>query len=208
MTKFLLIILFVMGSAHAQKIEGTANVAPGDKLTYKFTYGGNSVSFQEIITSVTPDEIKGEIVMLDRKIEFQGQSMGVILKEISIANGQALNFKTSVKMFDANTALNDKWENIFTVVLDSFTVDMKTQHKADKFEKIKLQFNEFNALRISQSGTIQGKQNDKEFRGTESSKYWIGVVNGVQLMLRREYQNSFGDKTIVELTDAQLTGAK
>jgi hypothetical protein len=197
-----------MGSAQAQKIEGTANVAPGDKLTYKFTFGGNSVSFQTTITTVTSDEVKGEIVMLDRKIEFQGQSMGVISKEISIANGQALNFKTPVKMYDANTALNDKWENIFTVVLDSFSVDMKTQHKADKFEKIKLQFNEFNALRISQSGTIQGKQNEKEFRGTESSKYWIGVVNGVQLMLRREYQNSFGDKTIIELTDAQLTGAK
>ena len=208
MTKFLLIFLLVMGSAHAQKIEGTANVAPGDKLTYKFTFGGNSVSFQKIITAVTPDEIRGEIVILDRKIEFQGQSMGVISKEISIANGQAINFKTPVKMYDANTALNDKWDNVFTVVLDSFTVDMKTQHKADKFEKIKLQFNEFNALRISQSGTIQGKQNDKEFRGTESSKYWIGIVNGVQLMLRREYQNSFGDKTIIELTDAQLTGAK
>lgn len=208
MTKFLILVLFIVGSVHAQKIEGTANVAPGDKLTYKFTFGGNSVSFQKIITSVTPDEIKGEIVMLDRKIEFQGQSMGVISKEISAANGQAVNFKTPVKMYDANTALNDRWENTFTVALDSFSVDMKTQHKADKFEKIKLQFNEFNALRISESGTIQGKQNDKEFRGTESSKYWIGVVNGVQLMLRREYQNSFGDKTIIELTDAQLTGAK
>jgi hypothetical protein len=201
-------MLFVIGSANAQKIEGTANVAPGDKLTYKFTFGGNSVSFQKIITSVTPDEIKGEIVILDRKMEFQGQSMGVLSKEISVANGQAVKFKTPVKMYDANTALNDKWENTFTADLDSFSVDMKSQHKADKFEKIKLQFNEINALRISQSGTIQGKQNEKEFRGTESSKYWIGVINGVQLMLRREYQNSFGDKTIIELTDAQLTGAK
>jgi len=207
--KFLLLALLLsISNAHAQKIEGTANVAPGDKLTYKFTFGGNSVSFQKIITSVTPDEIKGEIVILDRKMEFQGQSMGVLSKEISVANGQAVKFKTPVKMYDANTALNDKWENTFTADLDSFSVDMKSQHKADKFEKIKLQFNEINALRISQSGTIQGKQNEKEFRGTESSKYWIGVINGVQLMLRREYQNSFGDKTIIELTDAQLTGAK
>jgi hypothetical protein len=207
-TKFLLIILFVMGSAHAQKIEGTANVVPGDKLTYKFTFGGNSISFQNTITSVTADEIKGEIVILDRKIDFQAISMGVISKEMCASNGQSCSFKTPVKMYDSNTALNDKWENIITVMLDSFSVDLKSQHKADKFEKIKLQFNEFNALRISQSGTIQGKQNDKEFRGTESSKYWIGVVNGVQLMLRREYQNSFGDKTVIELTDAQLTGAK
>ena len=208
MTKFLLLMLLVIGTANAQKIEGVANVAPGDKLTYKFTFGGNSVSFQKIITSVTPDEIKGEIVIFDKKIEFQGQSMGVLSKEISVANGQAVKFKTPVKMYDADTALNDKWENTFTADLDSFSVDMKSQHKADKFEKIKLQFNEINALRISQSATIQGKQNDKEFRGTESSKYWIGVVNGVPLMLRREYQNSFGDKTIIELTDAQLTGLK
>ncbi len=208
MKKILLILLFVITNTHAQKIEGSVNVAPGDKLTYKLTFGGNSVSFQNVITSVTSDEIKGEIVILDRKMEFQGQSMGVISKEISIANGQAVKFKTPVKMYDASTALNDKWENTITADLDSLSVDIKSQHKADKFEKIKLQFNEFNALRISQSGTIQGKQNEKEFRGTESSKYWIGVVNGVQLMLRREYQNSFGDKTIIELTDAQLTGAK
>lgn len=208
MKKILLILLFVITNTYAQKIEGSVNVAPGDKLTYKLTFGGNSVSFQNVITSVTSDEIKGEIVILDRKMEFQGQSMGVISKEISIANGQAVKFKTPVKMYDASTALNDKWENTITADLDSLSVDIKSQHKADKFEKIKLQFNEFNALRISQSGTIQGKQNEKEFRGTESSKYWIGVVNGVQLMLRREYQNSFGDKTIIELTDAQLTGAK
>ncbi len=208
MKKILLILLFVITNTYAQKIEGSVNVAPGDKLTYKLTFGGNSVSFQNIITAVTSDEIKGEIVILDRKMEFQGQSMGVISKEISIANGQAVKFKTPVKMYDASTALNDKWENTITADLDSLSVDIKSQHKADKFEKIKLQFNEFNALRISQSGTIQGKQNEKEFRGTESSKYWIGVVNGVQLMLRREYQNSFGDKTTIELTDAQLSGVK
>ncbi len=208
MKKIFLLLLIAIGSAHAQKIEGTANVAPGDKLTYKFTTGGNSVSFQKVITSVTPDEIKGEIDLFGRKIELQAQSMGVISKEMCTSNGQACHFQTPVKMYDANTALNDKWENAFTVVGDSFIADLKSQHKADKFEKIKLPFNEFNALRISQSATIVGKVNDKEFKGTESSKYWIGVVNGVQLMLRREYQNSFGDKVVIELTDAQLAGAK
>ena len=164
--------------------------------------------FQNIITSVTPDEIKGEITLLGRKIEFQGFSMGVISKEMCASNGQACNFQSPVKMYDNNTALNDKWENVLSVLGDSFSADLKSQHKADKFEKIKLAFSELNALRISQSATISGKANNKEFKGTESSKYWIGVVNGVQLMLRREYQNSFGDKTVIELTDAQLTGTK
>ena len=208
MKKIFLVLLFAINGVHAQSIEGTANIAPGDKLTYKFTAGGSPVAFNYEITSVTPDEVKGEIVILGRKIEFAGRSMGVLYKELCASNAQSCNFQTPVKMYGNKVSLNDKWENIFSVAGDTFIADLKSQHKADKFEKIKLSFNEFDTLRISQSATIAGKVNDKEFKGSESSKYWIGVVNGVLLMLKREYQNSFGEKTLIELTEAQLAGQK
>ena len=49
---------------------------------------------------------------------------------------------------------------------------------------------------------LQGINNKSEvFSGKSTAKIWVGVVNNRALILKREYQNSFGEKFVQELAE-------
>ena len=55
---------------------------------------------------------------------------------------------------------------------------------------------------VTNNDVIQGINNKSEvFSGKSTAKIWVGIVNNRALILKREYQNSFGEKFVQELAE-------
>ena len=55
---------------------------------------------------------------------------------------------------------------------------------------------------MTNNDVLQGITNKSEvFSGKSTGKIWVGVVNNRALILKREYQNSFGEKFVQELAE-------
>jgi hypothetical protein len=107
-------------------------------------------------------------------------------------------------MFSLGMQIGDKWENIFSVKGDTFTAELKSQHAVEKRENLRTSVGEFDSLRISQGASIIAVATGGTHRGNESSSYWVGEIQGVQIMLRRKYRNSFGESSDIELESVEL----
>jgi hypothetical protein len=82
------------------------------------------------------------------------------------------------------------------------TVQIIQQAVATKAEKVKLKFGEVDSILITNNDVLQGITNKAEvFSGKSNTKVWVGVVSNRALVVRREYQNSFGEKVVQELIE-------
>ncbi|NCV63758.1 MAG: hypothetical protein EBW49_07575, partial [Betaproteobacteria bacterium] len=98
--------------------------------------------------------------------------------------------------------IGSKWNTVFEAKGETLTAQVIQQAQASKLEKVKLKFGEYDAILVTNNDVIQGINNKSEvFSGKSTAKIWVGIVNNRALILKREYQNSFGEKFVQELAE-------
>ena len=176
----------------------------GDVIVYSVTVNGAVKKLEYTYSNVNANTATGKVVFGDLVRDFKSSDLGLVDSQFGAGfNGDFFTNSPPNKMFESEIKVGGKWNNLYEARSDTVTVQVIQQVMVSKIEKVKLKIGEFDAALISHSDLYQGVNDKGEvFSGkSTASKYWIGVVNNRMLVLKREYQNSFGQKAIQELAE-------
>jgi hypothetical protein len=174
----------------------------GDVIVYSVTVNGAVKKLEYTFDNVNAITATGKVVFGDLVREFKSSGLGLVDSGFGAGyDGAFFTNSPPNKMFEPEIMVGGKWNNSYEARSDTVTVQVIQQVMVSKIEKVKLKIGEFDAALITHNDLYQGANNKGEvFSGkSTASKYWIGVVNNRMLVLKREYQNSFGQKAIQEL---------
>jgi len=198
-----LLVISSMTYAQQKLIVNYEPFESGDEIVYSVNVNGTVKNLQYTYTNVDTNIATAKVVFGDLEKEFRSSGLGLVDSDFGAAySGEFFMNSPPGKIFENQITVGHKWNNIYEAKSDLVTVQVIQQKMVSKIEKVKLKFGEFDAAVITHNDLYQGVNNKGEvFSGKSiASKYWIGVVNNRILMLKREYQNSFGQKAIKELS--------
>ena len=202
MKKLVLIICLLPLQLLAQGLQAFEPFEAGDVVTYTVNVNGTPKKLEYTYANVDKNGASGKVVFGDKEGDFLNPSLGVEEKDFALSNGQMMVRKPFLKVFDANLQVGHKLNQVFEVSSDVLTVQIIQQAVATKAEKVKLKFGEVDSILITNNDVLQGITNKAEvFSGKSNAKVWVGVVSNRALVVRREYQNSFGEKVVQELIE-------
>ena len=175
----------------------------GDTVVYSVTMNGAVKKLEYNYVTVDKNGAAGKVTYGDKQGEFKSPGTGLEETDFALSNGQMLVRNPPVKLFEPGLPVGSKWINMYEIRGETLTAQILQQMTFIKIEKIKLKFGEFDAMLIASSNDLlQGFNNKAEFfSGKLNNKIWVGVVNNRALVLRREYQSSFGEKLVQELAE-------
>lgn len=201
------VLLFVPVFAYAQTIERPAkDVEPGDKVAYNWTLNNKKMVLEFDFTEISADKIIGVQHVDGKQYPYTlARSDLTLLSSMCFSNGQSCTFAPGAKGLDFPLQKGKKWESTFTVSGKTFTSDVESKYKVEKFEKVKTPAGVFEAVRISHKGKIAGRDlHGNNFSGSEKGEYWMALVNGKIIMVKGEYRNSFKERYALELATVSL----
>jgi hypothetical protein len=191
----------------AQKLERTKNWEVGDKLTYTYVLKGQFLHAVEEVIQVTDSEVRSTQTIGNRKYEAAYSTSDMSrMKGICIANSEACQFSPAERWVNFPLEKGKTWSNTMAVEGETFLSETTQQRKVEGVEKIKAQVGTFEAYRVSSSGLIKsrGKSGEGPWQGTESATYWWATIKGKLVLVKQEYENSFGARSSRELVAADL----
>jgi len=201
-----IVLLFVSSMTCAQQ-NLTLNYEPfeaGDVIVYSVNVNGIIKKLEYNYSNVTQSFATGKVVFGDLEGIFKSSGIGFEDANFALGgDGTFFSNSPAVKMFEPELKVGSKWNNIYEARSEIFNVQITQQVMVSKIERVKLKIGEFDAAVLTYSDLYQGVTDKGEFFSGKSisSKYWIGVVSNRILLLKREYQNSFGHKFIQELSE-------
>jgi hypothetical protein len=176
----------------------------GDVIVYSVNVNGAVKKLEYTYSNVNANTATGKVVLGDVVKEFKSSGLGLVDSDFAASyNGDFLMNSPPNKIFENDIKVGHKWNSLYETRIDKVTIQVIQQVMVSKIEKVKLKIGEFDAALITHSDLYQGVNDKGEvFTGkSTASKYWIGVVNNRMLVLKREYQNSFGHKATLELSE-------
>jgi len=203
----LLAAFLIPCAASAQKLERTKNWDVGDKLTYTYVLKGQSLRAVEEVVDVTDTEVRSTQRIGDRTYDAAYSTADMSrLRGICIANSESCQFAPGETWVKFPLEKGKTWSNTMTVTGQTFISETAQERKVEGVEKVKTPAGEFQAYRVSSTGRIKsrGRSGEGPWEGTESSTYWWAVIKGKLVLVKQEYQNSFGSRSSRELLSAEL----
>ncbi len=195
-----LAMLAYSGMCSAQKLEPTQPPAVGDKSLYSWSLNNKVQNVEYEVTSVSNHALEAAQRVAGKEYRFAWDSLGNYTQGMCISNGQQCSFTPGVKFADFPLEKGKKWVTTFAVKGESFTADVTQERQVDKIEKVKVPGGEFEAAKVSFSGSIKGADaKGKPFSGKEDGTDWVAFVNGKTMVVKTVYRNSFGEKSTHEL---------
>lgn len=198
---FLFSLIAFCGIASAQSLPEFSEFTAGEKLAYQTKASGKTSKYEFVFTEVNSSIARGTVSIDGKQMEFESPAHGYLGKEFCLADVMECEWTPPVKMFDKDSKLGDKWSGSTIVKMKNNTVvDETIESKVDKFEKVKVPAGEFEAFRISSTGSIKAKlEKGDVYTGTLKMTTWFGVVNKRLVLIKRDYTNSFRQPFTQEL---------
>lgn len=202
MKKIALLLCWLPLHLMAQTLGNFEPFEAGDTVVYSVTMNGAVKKLEYNYVTVDKNGAAGKVTYGDKEGEFKSSAPGLEEKDIALSNGQIFTRTPPIKIFEPGLQIGSKWNTVFEVKGETLTVQVIQQAQASKLEKVKLKFGEYDAILVTNNDVIQGINNKSEvFSGKSTAKIWVGIVNNRALILKREYQNSFGEKLVQELAE-------
>ena len=199
--KFLLMLLSPL-IAFGQSFSPHEQFEVGDVVNYSVNVNGKTKPLEYTFNKVEKNLQSGKVIFDSKEGEFISQGIGFESQDFGLTNGEMVIRKPDVKIFEPAMQVGAKWTNFFEAKGESFKAQIIQQAQVEKFEKVKLKFVEVDCFLVSTNDTLQVVNAKSEvLSGKASNKIWVGVVNNRLLIVKREYQNSFGAKMVQELSD-------
>lgn len=195
-------VIVLCGAASAQSLPEFSEFMPGEKLTYQTKASGKTSKYEFVFAEVNSSTTRGTVSIDGKQMEFESPAHGYLGKEFCLADVMECEWTPPVKMFTKDSKLGDKWSATTTVKMKNNTVvDETIESKVEKFEKIKVPAGEFEAFRVSSTGSIKAKvEKGDVYTGTLKMTTWFGVVNKRLVLIKRDYTNSFRQPFTQELS--------
>jgi hypothetical protein len=175
----------------------------GDVIVYSVNVNGAVKKLEYTYSNVNANTATGKVVYGDLVGVFKSSGIGFEDANLALGDGTFFANSPPLKLFESELNVGSKWNNVYEATSETLKIQVIQQVMVSKIEKVKLKIGEFDAALITHNDLYQGVNNKGEvFSGkSTASKYWIGVVNNRMLVLKREYQNSFGQKVAQELSE-------
>jgi hypothetical protein len=202
MKKIALLLCWLPLQLMAQTLGNFEPFEAGDTVVYSVTMNGAVKKLEYNYVTVDKNGAAGKVTYGDKEGEFKSSAPGLEEKDIALSNGQIFIRTPPIKIFEPGLQIGSKWNTVFEAKGETLTAQVIQQAQASKLEKVKLKFGEYDAILVTNNDVIQGINNKSEvFSGKSTAKIWVGIVNNRALILKREYQNSFGEKLVQELAE-------
>ena len=202
MIKILLLLCFLPFQLFAQALVNFEPFEAGDVVVYSVNANGTVKKLEYNYLTVDKNGVAGKVIYGDKEGEFKSPGLGLEEKDIALSNGQIFLRNPPIKIFEPGLQVGSKWNTVLEAKSETLTAQVIQLAQASKLEKVKLKFGEYDAILVTNNDVLQGITNKSEvFSGKSTGKIWVGVVNNRALILKREYQNSFGEKFVQELAE-------
>lgn len=202
MKKIALLLCWLPLHLMAQTLGNFEPFEAGDTVVYSVTMNGAVKKLEYNYVTVDKNGAAGKVTYGDKEGEFKSSAPGLEEKDFGLSNGQMFTRTPPIKIFEPGLQIGSKWNTVFEAKGETLTAQVIQQAQASKLEKVKLKFGEYDAILVTNNDVIQGINNKSEvFSGKSTAKIWVGIVNNRALILKREYQNSFGEKLVQELAE-------
>ena len=202
MKKNLLLLCFLPFQLFAQALGNFEPFEAGDVVVYSVNANGTVKKLEYNYLTVDKNGVAGKVIYGDKEGEFKSPGLGLEEKDIALSNGQIFLRTPPIKLFEPGLQVGSKWNAVLEAKSETLTAQIIQLAQASKLEKVKLKFGEYDAILVTNNDVLQGINNKSEvFSGKSTAKIWVGVVNNRALILKREYQNSFGEKFVQELAE-------
>lgn len=202
MKKIALLLCWLPLHLMAQTLGNFEPFEAGDTVVYSVTMNGAVKKLEYNYVTVDKNGAAGKVTYGDKEGEFKSSAPGLEEKDVALSNGQIFIRTPPIKIFEPGLQIGSKWNTVFEAKGETLTAQVIQQAQASKLEKVKLKFGEYDAILVTNNDVIQGINNKSEvFSGKSTAKIWVGIVNNRALILKREYQNSFGEKLVQELAE-------
>jgi len=202
MRKILLLLCFLPFQLFAQALGNFEAFEAGDVVVYSVNANGTVKKLEYNYSTVDKSGVTGKVIYGDKEGEFKSSGLGLQDKDFGLGNSQIFSLNPPAKIFEPAIQVGSKWNDVLEAKGETLDVQIIRQSQATKVEKVKLKFGEYDAILITENSVLQGITNKSEvFSGKSTGKIWVGVVNNRALILKRENQNSFGEKFVQELAE-------
>jgi len=181
-------------------------LAPGDTMNYIYSRKGiQEQALTEKVVQVGADSIDLAISTPDRTYTAVLDRDTLALKKaMCLSNGQQCEFSPGLTWIRFPLSVGQQWKSEFKVSGETFESNVTLDWKVAGMERVKVQGGEFDAYKLTATGSISGRtKTGASFSGTESSTCWSAPA-AKMFCVKYAYHNSFGEKSARELVSYAL----
>ena len=181
-------------------------VARGDTMSYVYSRRGvKDQPLTQKVVQVRDSAIELAISTPDRDYTaLLERDTLAFTKYMCLSNGQQCNFAPAVTWLRFPLSVGQEWRSEFDVAGETFDSHVIVDWKVAGMERVKVKGGEFDAYKLTASGSISGRTKaGSPFTGTESSTCWSAPAARM-FCVKYAYKNSFGENTRLELVSYAL----
>ncbi len=183
----------------AEPFPQNSNFEAGDEITYLVSLNERLIQLQYIIKKIDSGSIEGITLYNGKENIFKGKDFNYEDKVVLLTSGQLATRIPAIKLYDEKIDIGMSWNNSYEILAETFIANISEQVHVGKYEKIQIDDIEINCKTILITSNIDGLGDLSSFKGTSTSKIWVGVFEKRLLILQREYQNTLGSKMTQKL---------
>jgi hypothetical protein len=203
--------------AHAQTMEKPRPWEVGDKMTHLYvTTDGSRHDVVEEVVQVTATEIVTTQKFFAQKYsgtlwrEFEGRYSTADIartKGFCWSNNEQCEFSPGIPWVRFPLEKGRTWKSSVASTGQTFVAGVKSDRTVDGVEQITTPAGEFTAFKVTSRGEITVRSKDLTqgpWEGRERYTCWFTTIKGKLALVRLVYENSFGEKTSLELIGAEV----
>lgn len=201
-------ICLAPAAALAQSLDQIRPWEPGDRFGHAYVLNGKAMPATEEVIEVTADHVRTRQQIGGRTYEAAyGSNDMARLEGICVANSEACRFEPGETWIRLPMEKGAEWSHRMVVTGEKFVSEVAQQRKVEAVTTIETPAGQFTAWRVSMRGEIEARRRDDSQppqRGTERATYWWSTVKGKLVLVRQQYENSFGARSSRELFSLDL----
>ena len=204
-----LLLSSVTAGAENQKMERPKDREPGDKATFRYVVNNKTLLLEEIMTSLTDDEMAG-IHKVDGK-EFEivmgkSPSFFQLRKALCFPNGQQVcRYSPGLNLVEFPLEKGKKWTTPYVVTGETFTAEGSQERTVERIESLRVPAGEFETYKITYTGHVKSRDKKGDvYTAKEWGTDWFALVSGKLITVKVAYKNSFGEQFSLELISSSF----
>jgi hypothetical protein len=190
-------------AALAQSLDQIRPWEAGDKFSHAYVLNGKAMPATEEVTEVAGDRVRTRQRIGGRPYDAAyGRADMARLEGVCVANSEACRFEPGEAWVVFPLEKGAEWSHRMVVTGEKFVSEVTQQRKVEAVTAVETPAGQFTAWRISMRGEIEARHRDASqppLKGTERATYWWSTVKGKLVLVRQEYENSFGARSSREL---------
>lgn len=203
--------------AHAQTMERPKLWEVGDKLTHLYVAAdGSKHDVVEEVVTVTAESIVTTQKFFAQRYsgamwrEFEGRySTADIARTMGFcwSNNEQCEFSPGHTWVRFPLEKGRTWTSPMSVTGQTFVAGLEMDKTVDGVEQITTPAGEFTAFKVTSRAEIAARSKDLTqgpWPGREQATYWLTNIKGKLALVRLVYENSFGERTSLELIRAEV----